>query len=77
MIFFTFIGLLLHVPVKSYGHVGTVSSHNHISPGYGNQYSVHMLSLVTDGMNDQWRVENDGRNYFMMNLCEHIGPGRD
>ena len=45
--------LLLYVPVKSYGHVGTVSSLN-LSIVLGkheqavNQYFLHILLLVTD-----------------------------
>ena len=45
--------LLLHVPVNSYGHYGTVSSSNYTSflgklKQVVNQYFVHILSLVTD-----------------------------
>ena len=29
---FFWFGLLLYLPVKSYGHVGTVSSSNHLFP---------------------------------------------
>ena len=50
---FVLLGLMIYVPVNSYGHVETVSSHNH--PFFlskldlaVNQYFVHILSLVTD-----------------------------
>ena len=46
-------GLMLYVPVNSYGHVRTVSSFNHTFflgklEQAINQYFVHILSLVTD-----------------------------
>ena len=41
-------GLLLNVPVNSYGHVGTVSSHNRTFSWASNQYFVHILSIVID-----------------------------
>ena len=46
-------GLLLYIPVNSFGHVGTVSSPNYtffvdkLEQAF-NQYFVHILSLVTD-----------------------------
>ena len=47
------VGLLLYIPVNSYGHVGMVSSPNHIFflgklEQAVNQYFVHILSLVAD-----------------------------
>ena len=47
------LSLVLYVPVIIYGHVGTVSSPNHIfflgKPDKAvNQYIVHILLLVTD-----------------------------
>ena len=71
--------------VNSYGHGVTVSSHNHTFflgklEQAVNQYFVHILSLVTDnnpsGMISE-REENDRRNYFMINLHDCMGPGRD
>ena len=46
-------GLILYIPVNSYGHVGMVSSPNHTFfldklDYVVNQYFVHILSLVTD-----------------------------
>ena len=46
-------GLVLYIPVNSYGHVRTVSSHNHtfflgMLDLAVNQYFVHILSLVSD-----------------------------
>ena len=46
-------GLVLNVPVNSYGHVGMVSSRNHTFFSGKldlavNQYFVHILLLVTD-----------------------------
>ena len=41
--------VMLNDPVNSYnGHVGTVSSHNHIFYRVVNQCLVNILSLVTD-----------------------------
>ena len=75
---------MIYIPVNSYGHVGSVSSPNHTF-FLGNrdfavsQYFMHILSLVTDNK-PSWisgRDENGGRNHFMMNLQESIGPGLD
>ena len=44
-----------------------------------NKYVVYILLLVTDN-NPSWisrREENGHRNYFMINLHESMGPGRD
>ena len=73
--------LLLNVPVYSCGHVGKVSSPNHtFSLGkleqVVNQFFVHILLLVTDNNPSEGR-RNDRRNYFMINLHESMGPGRD
>ena len=47
--FFCFVCLLLYVPVNSYDHVGTVSSHYHICfLGKLEQAVKPELSLVTD-----------------------------
>ena len=46
------LGLMLYVPVNNYGHIGMVSSPNHIFPGQVdkavNEYFMHIFSLVTD-----------------------------
>ena len=47
------VGLLLYIPVNSYGHVGTFSSPSHTFflgklEQAVNQYFVHILSLVAD-----------------------------
>ena len=47
------VGLLLYIPVNSYGHVGTFSSPSHTFflgklGQVVNQYFVHILSLVAD-----------------------------
>ena len=41
------------------------------------QYFAHILSLVTDKIPSgiSGREENGGRNYFMINLHESMGPG--
>ena len=44
---FVFFGLLLYVPVNSYGHVETVYLTGKLDYVV-NQYFVHILSLVTD-----------------------------
>ena len=71
--------------VNSYGHCGTVSSTQpHFFLGKleqaVNQYFVHILSLATDN-NPSWMIQRKGgewlRNYFMINLHESMGPGRD
>ena len=51
--FFGFFGLMLYIPVTSYGHVGTVSSPKHTFfldklDQAVNQYLVQILLLVTD-----------------------------
>ena len=60
--------LLLYVPVNSYGHGGTVSSHNHTFflgklEQAVNEYLVHIFSLVTHNnpswMNQQKRKGGD------------------
>ena len=78
------VGLIIYAPVNSYGHVGMVSSPNHIFflgklDLVVNQYFLHILLLVTDN-NPSWisgREENGGRNYFIIELNKSIGPGRD
>ena len=55
--FFLVFGLILYVPVNSYGHVGTVGSPNHTFflgklDLAVNQYFVYILSLVTDHDSD-------------------------
>ena len=64
--------------VNSYGHGGTVSSPNHTGKleQAVNQYFVCKLTSTLL----EWfsgREENDRRNYFMINLHESMGPGRD
>ena len=84
MICFVLFGLLLYVPVKSYVHVETVSSPNHIFflgilDQAVNQYFVHILSLVT-GNNPysiSGREENDSRKDFIISLLDSMGLGRD
>ena len=48
-------------------------------PGQTWEYLVHIpvLLLVTDNNLCRGREENDRRNYFMINLHESMGPGRD
>ena len=50
-----FVWLRFHVPVNSYGHVKTISSHlNHTLASLTkvvSQFSVHILWLVTDNIN--------------------------
>ena len=53
VLFLFLFDLILYVPVNSYGHVRTVSSHNHTfflgKLDYAvHQYFMHILSLVTD-----------------------------
>ena len=74
-------GLILNVPVNSYGHVGIV-----IYTFPGQYYWLSSLSvllahtfartvLVTDN-NPSWisrREENDRRNYFIINLHVNMG----
>ena len=49
-------GLMLNAPMNSYGHVETVSSSNHtFSPGQACQYFVHILSLLTDSWQSEWK----------------------
>ena len=77
--------LLLYVPVNNYGHGGTVSSPNHTFSWAGlnkrltsNSCTYFRLKLTTTLL--EWisgREENDRRNYFMINLHESMGPGRD
>ena len=73
------------IKVNSYGHVRTVSSPYHNFPGQTwlkavNQYFMHILPLVTDN-NPSWILskggESERRNYFMINLHESMGQGRD
>ena len=71
--------------VNSYGHCGTVSSPNHTFSWAGlnkrltsNSCTYFRLLLTTTLL--EWisgREENDRRNYFMINLHESMGPGRD
>ena len=48
-----------------------ISSYNH--------YFVHILSLVTVNSQilNQWKEEYDRINYFMINVQESMGLGRD
>ena len=82
---FCLFGLVLYIPVYSYGHVRRFSSPNHtfswasLTKQLVNKYFVHILSLVTDN-NPSWisgREENGRRNYFMINLCKSMGLGQD
>ena len=56
--------------VNSYGHCGRVSSLNHTFSWAG--LSKRLTKRCISG-----REENDCRNYFMINLHESMGPGRD
>ena len=71
--------------VNSYGHCGTVSSPNHTFSWASlnkqltsNSCTYIRLKLTTTLL--EWisgKEENDRRNYFMINLHESMGPGRD
>ena len=71
--------------VNSYGHCGTVSSPNHTFSWASlnkqltsTSCTYFRLQLTTTLL--EWfsgREENDRRNYFMINLHESMGPGRD
>ena len=80
--------LLLYVPVNSYGHGGTVSSpyHTFSSAGLNKRltsnsctyFRLLLTELTTTPL--EWisrREENDRSKYFMNNLHESMGPGRD
>ena len=74
--------LLLNIPVKNYGNFWRVSSPNH--PFFlgkldlaVSQYFVHILSLVTDNNGYPFLISGRGRNYFMINRNERMGPGGD
>ena len=78
------LGLILYVPVNSYGHVGMVSSLNHTFflsklDLTVNQYFVHILLLVTDNNPSLIRgsEENGRRNHFWINFHESMGLGQD
>ena len=83
VLFVCLLGLMLYVPVNSYGHVGMVSSPNHTF-FLGKlqlaviQYFVHTLWLVTQQpFLNQWERENDRRNYFKIKIHKIMGPGLD
>ena len=71
------------MPGNTYGNVGTVSSPNHTfflgKLGQAvNQNFVHILSLVTDpSFLESISGREDLGNYFMNNLHESMGPGRN
>ena len=75
---------MIYVPVNSFGRVGMASSsYRTIFRGKlalaVSQYFVYVLSLVTDNY-PSWisgREENGHRSYFMINICESMGPGQD
>ena len=73
---FIFFGLLLYVPVNSYGHVGTVSSPNHTFflgnlEQAVNHYFMHILLLVTDN-NPSWM--NQGKSIKLRKLMKSEVP---
>ena len=73
-------GLVVYVPVNSYGHVGTVSSPNlTFLPSLTKQLTstLYILLLVTDNNTSgiSRREENYRRHYFMINLNESMGLG--
>ena len=74
-------GLVIYIPVDSYGHVEMVSSANHTfcqgKLNYGKRFTgtsctYYRLSLTTTFMN-QWK----GGNYFTINLHKSMRMGQD
>ena len=72
-------GLILYDSVNSYSHAEMVSSPNHT-------FCLGKLDLAVNQYLDcnwqqpflnQQKEENDHKNYFMINLHQSMGPGRD
>ena len=75
--------LILSPSVNSYGHVGAVSSPNHTfsSASLTKQLTSTSCTYFTCNWQqpclNQQKEENGRINYFMINLHESMGPGRD
>ena len=71
--------------VNSYGHGGTVSSPNHtfswaslnkqLTSTSCTYFRLWLTTILLEWFSG--KEENDSRNYFIINLHESMGPGRD